>query len=109
MRTNKDICAYRVLTSLIKAPIELNRVTICALPVHESVTVITGHENAKNSSNDAKRWPQDLSYLLSIIRIRQKEKKKPVPCYVVDLEVPNVGRVDLDFMLIHSLHGEIER
>jgi hypothetical protein len=47
--------AHLVLIILRKAPIEVRRVTICALPVHESVTVITGQEKAKNSSNDEKR------------------------------------------------------
>ena len=50
---NEDI--YLVFIILINAPIELRRVTICALPVHASVTVITGQENARKASNDSKR------------------------------------------------------
>ena len=56
---------YLVLIIRRKAPIEFNQVMICALPVQESVTVITGHENARKSSKDAKRWPQDRSHLSS--------------------------------------------
>lgn len=44
--------AYLVFIILINAPMEFKRVTICALPDHASVTVITGQEKAKNSSND---------------------------------------------------------
>ena len=39
------------------------RVTICALPVQQSVTVMTGQENVRNSSNDSKKTPHDRSYL----------------------------------------------
>jgi len=40
------------LIILIKAPMEFKRVTMCALPENASVTVITGQEKTKNSSND---------------------------------------------------------
>jgi hypothetical protein len=46
---------YLVFIILINAPIEFSRVTICALPVHASVTVITGQENARKASNDSKK------------------------------------------------------
>lgn len=63
----RDTCL--VLIILRNAPIEVIRVTMCALPVAQSVTVITGQENAKNSSNDSKNTPHDLSYL-EIIKFR---------------------------------------
>jgi hypothetical protein len=52
-----------VLIILRNAPIEVILVTICALPVHESVTVMTGQEKTRKSPNDAKRWPHERSYL----------------------------------------------
>jgi hypothetical protein len=53
-----------VLIIFRNAPIEVRRVTICGLPVHESVTVMTGHENARKSSKDENRGPQERSYLV---------------------------------------------
>lgn len=46
---------YLVFIILRNAPTELRRVTIWALPVYASVTVITGQENARKASNDSKR------------------------------------------------------
>ena len=43
---------HRVLIILMKAPMEVSRVTMCARPVQESVTVMTGQENARNSSKE---------------------------------------------------------
>lgn len=48
---------YLVFTIFRKALIELSRVTICARPVQLSVTVMTGQENTRNSSNEEKRCP----------------------------------------------------
>lgn len=53
---------YLVFTIFKKALIELSRVTICARPVQLSVTVMTGQENTRNSSNEEKRWPHVRSY-----------------------------------------------
>lgn len=55
-----------VLIILRNAPIDVMRVTMCALPVAQSVTVITGQENVRNSSKDSKNTPHDLSYLKGI-------------------------------------------
>lgn len=55
--------AHLVLIIFKNAPIEVKRVTICALPVCASVTVIVGHEKAKNSSKEVKRCPHVLSNL----------------------------------------------
>lgn len=57
------VVTHLVFIILRKDPIELDLVTICALPVQSSVTTITGHENVKNSSKDEKRWPHVLSNL----------------------------------------------
>lgn len=54
---------YLVLIILRNAPIVFILVTMCAFPVIQSVTVITGHENVRNVSNDSKNAPQDRSYL----------------------------------------------
>lgn len=59
-----SLSAHLVLIIFKNAPIEFNRVTMCALPVYASVTVITGHEKAKNSSNEVKRCPHVLSNLV---------------------------------------------
>jgi hypothetical protein len=68
-RLNLELGSFRrshlVLTILIKLFMAVRRVTIWALPVHESVTVITGQENPRNSSKDSKKWPHDLSYLVN--------------------------------------------
>jgi len=45
---------YLVFIILRKAPMEFSRVTMCARPVHASVTMMTGQENARNSSKDWK-------------------------------------------------------
>lgn len=50
-----DMATHLVLIILRKAPTEVIRVTICALPVLVSVTVITGHENARNCSKDSNK------------------------------------------------------
>lgn len=55
---------YLVLIILRKAPMEVIRVTMCALPVWASVTVITGQENATKSSKELNRCPHERSYLL---------------------------------------------
>jgi len=55
--------AHLVLIIFRKALIEFNRVTIWALPVELSVTVIAGQEKERNWSNDSNRCPHDLSYL----------------------------------------------
>ena len=55
--------ARLVLIILRKAPIDVIRVTMCALPVQQSVTVMTGHENVRNSSKDSKNTPQERSNL----------------------------------------------
>ena len=55
--------AYLVFIIFRKALIEFNRVTIWALPVELSVTVMTGQEKERNWSNDSNRCPHDLSYL----------------------------------------------
>ena len=55
--------SHLVFIILMKLLIAVRRVTIWALPVHESVTVITGQENPRNSSKDSKKLPHDLSYL----------------------------------------------
>ena len=60
----RDTCL--VLIILRNAPIDVIRVTMCALPVQQSVTVITGQENVRNSSNDSKNTPHDRSYLKGI-------------------------------------------
>jgi hypothetical protein len=52
-----------VLIILRNAPMEVRRVTMCALPVTVSVTMTTGHEKARNSSNDWNRCPHERSYL----------------------------------------------
>ena len=54
---------YLVFIILRKAPMEFNRVTMCSRPVHASVTMMTGQENARNSSKDWKWCPHDCSYL----------------------------------------------
>src|ERR1700722_12280910 len=54
---------WLVLIILRKAPMEVILVTIWALPVHASVTVITGQENSKKSSKEAKKCPHERSYL----------------------------------------------
>ena len=54
---------YLVFIILRKAPMELSRVTMCARPVHASVTMMTGQENARNSSKDWKWCPHNRSYL----------------------------------------------
>jgi len=58
------VLAYLVLIIFRNAVIEVNRVTIWALPVELSVTVIAGQEKERNWSKDSNRCPQDLSYLL---------------------------------------------
>lgn len=57
------LTTHLVLIIFKNAPTEFRRVTICALPVVASVTVMTGHENARNASKVSNRWPQDRSYL----------------------------------------------
>lgn len=52
-----------VLIIFTNAPMDVMRVTMWALPVQASVTVMTGHENVRNSSNDSKKTPQVRSYL----------------------------------------------
>ena len=101
-----DTCL--VLIILRNAPIEVILVTICALPVHESVTVMTGQEKARKSPNDAKRWPHERSYLGTVRRSDQtttyRVSGENGPWNTVVLEVANVCGVDLGFM-IHQRCG----
>jgi hypothetical protein len=55
---------YLVLIILRNAPMDVILVTMWALPVQQSVTVMTGHENVRNASKDSKNTPQDRSYLV---------------------------------------------
>ena len=54
---------HLVLSILRNAPTVDKRTTMCARPVQVSVTVIVGHEKVRNSSNDSKNTPHDLSNL----------------------------------------------
>ncbi len=63
--------AHLVLIIFKNALMEVKRVTICALPVCASVTVMVGHEKAKNSSKEVKRCPHVLSNLLRMRYRRQ--------------------------------------
>lgn len=81
------------------APTELRRVTICALPVVASVTVITGQENARNASNDSKRCPQERSYLANnnalLRRLATDSEVLDAPGDVVHLKIPQICGVHL--------------
>jgi hypothetical protein len=54
---------HLVLIIFKKAPMEFRRVTIWALPVQASVTMMTGHENVRKASKDENKWPHDRSHL----------------------------------------------
>lgn len=74
-------------------------VTMWALPVQQSVTVMTGHENVRKASKDSKNTPQDRSYLQAICDVRSGEVKRVcgicVPRNIMQLEMSHVGRVYL--------------
>jgi hypothetical protein len=88
---------HLVLIILIKAPMEFRRVTIWALPVQASVTVMTGHEKAKNSSNDENRCPHDRSHLKIVKYDNHTVKLGHAPRHVVQLKISYVSRIHLFF------------
>ena len=87
--------AHLVLIIFKKAPMELRRVTIWALPVRESVTVMTGQENARNSSNVSNKCPHDLSYLYDKMSQDQMMCTYHAPWNVISLEISNICGVNL--------------
>jgi hypothetical protein len=71
---------HRVLIILRKAPIEVRRVTMCARPVHTSVQVMQGQENARKSSKVENRWPHERSYL-NIYMSTSERVQSPLRAY----------------------------
>ena len=57
--------AYLVFNIFRNAPTVDIRTTMCARPVHVSVTTMVGHEKVRNSSKVSNSAPHDRSYLRS--------------------------------------------
>ena len=74
---------------------EFRRVTIWALPVQVSVTMMTGHENARKASKDENKWPHDRSHLTIDLDDQIRSQTGHVPRNVVQLKISYVSRIYL--------------